>query len=202
MSQEAVHHKDYEGAKLGMWLFLFTELLLFGGLFILYGVYLHRYPQEFIEGGDQLNVLFGGGNTIVLLSSSLTVAVSISALQKGNKKLCLGMLGVTIASALLFLVNKFFEWSAKIHHGIYPGSAHLKEMPHGESVFFGLYYVTTGLHGIHVLLGAGILTWVALLVRKGKVNRDDFVTLENAGLYWHLVDLVWIFIFPLYYLIL
>ena len=199
---EGAHHKDYEGAKLGMWLFLFTELLLFGGLFILYGVYLNRYPQEFIAGGDQLNVLFGGGNTVVLLTSSLTVAVSISALQKGNTRLCLGMLGATIAAALLFLVNKYFEWSAKIHHGIYPGSDHLKEMPHGESVFFSLYYITTGLHGIHVLLGAGILSWVMLLVRSGKVNRDDFVTLENAGLYWHLVDLVWIFIFPLYYLIL
>jgi cytochrome c oxidase subunit III len=199
---EASHHKDYQGAKLGMWLFLFTELLLFGGLFILYGVYLNRYPEEFTTGGEQLNVLFGGGNTIVLLTSSLTVAVGISALQKGNKKLCLGMLGVTIAAALLFLVNKFFEWSIKIGHGIYPGSPHLKEMPHGESVFFGLYFITTGLHGIHVFLGAGILTWVSLLVRSGKVNQGDFVTLENAGLYWHLVDLVWIFIFPLYYLIL
>lgn len=199
---EAAHHKDYEGAKLGMWLFLFTELLLFGGLFILYGVYLHRYPQEFVTGGDQLNVLFGGGNTVVLLTSSLTVAVGISALQKGNRRLCLGMLWATIGFALMFLVNKFFEWSAKIHHGIYPGSAHLKEMPHGESVFFGLYYITTGLHGLHVLIGAGVLTWVALLVRSGKVHQEDFVTLENAGLYWHLVDLVWIFIFPLYYLIL
>lgn len=199
---DAGHHKDYEGAKLGMWLFLFTELLLFGGLFILYGVYLNRYPEAFVEGGNQLNVLFGGGNTIVLLTSSLTVAVGISALQKGNRKLCLQMLALTIAAALLFLVNKFFEWSIKIGHGIYPGSAHLKEMPQGESVFFGLYYITTGLHGIHVFLGACILTWVATLVRSGKVNQDDFVTIENAGLYWHLVDLVWIFIFPLYYLVL
>lgn len=199
---EAGHHKDYEGAKLGMWLFLFTELLLFGGLFILYGVYLNRYPEAFVAGGEQLNVLFGGGNTVVLLTSSLTVAAGISALQKGNKKLCIVMLWVTIGSALLFLVNKFFEWSAKISHGIYPGSAHLTEMPPGESVFFGLYYITTGLHGIHVLLGAAILTWVTTLVRSDKVNQGDFVTLENAGLYWHLVDLVWIFIFPLYYLIL
>jgi cytochrome c oxidase subunit 3 len=198
---EAGHHKDYQGAKLGMWLFLFTELLLFGGLFILYWVYLNRYPVEFVEGGNQLNVLFGGGNTVVLLTSSLTVAVGISALQKGNKKLCLGMLGVTIAAALLFLLNKYFEWSVKIGHGIYPGSPHLREMPHGESVFFGLYFITTGLHGIHVLLGAGILTWVALLVRSNKVNQNDFVTLENAGLYWHLVDLVWIFLYPLLYLV-
>lgn len=199
---EGGHHKDYQGAKLGMWLFLFTELLLFGGLFILYGVYLNRYTEAFVFGGKELNVLFGGGNTVVLLTSSLTVAVGISALQKGNRRLCLNMLWLTIGMALLFLVNKFFEWSAKISHGIYPGSSHLVEMGKGESVFFSLYYITTGLHGIHVLLGAGILTWVGLLVRSGKVNQDDFVTLENAGLYWHLVDLVWIFIFPLYYLVL
>ncbi|PLX83041.1 MAG: cytochrome C oxidase subunit III [Desulfuromonas sp.] len=195
-------HKDYTGAKLGMWLFLFTELILFGGLFILYGVYLNRYPQEFITGGGELNVWFGGGNTLVLLTSSLTVAMSISALQRGNRSLCVKLLVATIAMALLFLVNKYFEWSAKIHHGIYPGAPSLQEGPPGESVFFGLYYLTTGLHGLHVLIGAGILTWVMFLVRSGKVNGDDFVTLENAGLYWHLVDLIWIFLFPLYYLVL
>ena len=202
MSEKAVHHKDYEGAKLGMWLFLFTEMLLFGGLFILYSVYLARYPQDFVSGGDQLNVLFGGGNTVVLLTSSMTVAAAISALQKGSRKLCLGMLATTVVLAIWFLVNKFFEWSAKIHHGIYPGSEHLQALPHGEKVFFSLYYITTGLHGLHVFIGACLLSWVAMLVHKGRLNQEDFVTLENTGLYWHLVDLIWIFIFPLYYLIL
>jgi len=199
---EATHHKDYQGAKLGMWLFLFTEILLFGGLFVLYSVYLHHYPKEFSAGGDHLNVLFGGGNTLILLTSSLTVAASISALQKGARRLCLGLLAGTIGCALWFLVNKFFEWSMEIGEGFYPGSPLLQQAPHGEGVFFSLYYLTVGLHGLHVFVGGSILSWVFLLVRSGKINSTDFVTLENAGLYWHLVDLIWIFILPLYYLIL
>jgi len=195
-------HKDYTGAKFGMWLFLFTEVLLFGGLFILYAVYLARYPQEFISAGAQLDVRFGGGNTLVLLTSSLFVAVSVTALRSGKVKMTLGLLAATIACAALFMVNKFFEWSAKIGHGIYPGSEHLKEMLPGEMVFFNIYYLTTGLHGIHVVIGALLLTWTMVLIKRGRVNADDWVILENAGLYWHLVDLIWIFIFPLYYLIL
>ncbi|TYO98978.1 cytochrome c oxidase subunit 3 [Geothermobacter ehrlichii] len=199
---QAAHPKDYTGAKLGMWLFLFTEVLLFGGLFILYAVYLQRYPEGFRLGGEQLNVWFGGGNTLVLLTSSLSVAMAITALQRGRVRQTMGLVGVTVAMAFCFLVNKYFEWSAKIHHGIYPSSPQLKELPAGEQVFFSIYYLTTGLHGIHVLVGMVMMGWVLLLIRRGKVNPEDYVTLENAGLYWHLVDLIWIFIFPLYYLIL
>jgi len=195
-------HKDYTGAKLGMWFFLFTEVLLFGGLFILYGVYLQRYPKEFVAAGSLLDVRFGGGNTLVLLTSSLFVAVSITALRRGRKGLCQGLLAGTIVSAAIFMINKYFEWSAKIHHGIYPGSSHMHEMAPGESVFFSIYYITTGLHGIHVVVGALVLAWTMLKIRSGAVNAEDWVVLENAGLYWHLVDLIWIFIFPLYYLIL
>jgi cytochrome c oxidase subunit 3 len=195
-------HQDYTGAKFGMWLFLFTEVLLFGGLFILYSVYLARYPQAFVAGGKQLNVWFGGANTLILLTSSLMVAMSITALRQGSTRFCLGLLGGTVACAALFLVNKFFEWSAKIGHGIYPGSRHLKELPPGEMVFFNIYYLTTGLHGIHVIIGAIVLTWTMVFIKTGRVTAHDWVILENAGLYWHLVDLIWIFIFPLYYLIL
>lgn len=195
-------HQDYTGAKFGMWLFLFTEVLLFGGLFILYAVYLARYPQEFISAGAELDVRFGGANTLVLLTSSLFVAFSITALRTGRVRLTLGLLGGTIICAALFMVNKYFEWSAKIQHGIYPGSDHLKELLPGEMVFFNLYYLTTGLHGIHVVIGALILGWAMILIQTGRVNAGDWVILENAGLYWHLVDLIWIFIFPLYYLIL
>lgn len=195
-------HRDYTGAKFGMWLFLFTEVLLFGGLFILYAVYLARYPQEFISAGAELDVRFGGANTLVLLTSSLFVAFSITALRTGRVRLTLGLLGGTIVCAALFMVNKYFEWSAKIQHGIYPGSDHLKELLPGEMVFFNLYYLTTGLHGIHVVIGALILGWAMILIQTGRVNAGDWVILENAGLYWHLVDLIWIFIFPLYYLIL
>ena len=195
-------HKDYTGAKFGMWLFLFTELILFGGLFILYAVYLARYPQEFVTAGAELDVRFGGGNTLVLLTSSLFVAMSITALRRGAKGLTQGLLAGTVLSAAIFMVNKYFEWSAKIHHGIYPGSEHLKELAPGEMVFFNIYYVTTGLHGLHVIIGALLILWTMLMIARGKVTAEDWVLLENAGLYWHLVDLIWIFIFPLYYLIL
>jgi cytochrome c oxidase subunit III len=195
-------HRDYAGAKLGMWLFLFTEVILFGGLFVLYAIYLYVHPEAFARASDELSLTFGAVNTVVLLTSSLSVAASITAMQKGNRRLTLQLLAVTIVSALIFLVNKYFEWMEKIHHGIYPDSAMLDERAPGEIVFFGLYFITTGLHGLHVLIGAGLLLWVFMLVRNGRVRQDDYIVLENAGLYWHLVDLIWIFIFPLYYLIL
>ncbi|NVN90859.1 MAG: cytochrome c oxidase subunit 3 family protein [Desulfuromonadales bacterium] len=197
-----VEHKDYAGAKMGMWLFLFTELLLFGGMFILYAVYLARYPHEFTSAGRQLNVVFGTINTLVLLTSSLLVAMAVSAIQRDQRSRSLQMLGGTVLCAAIFMAIKYFEWSAKIAHGIYPGSPHLKSGPPGESVFFGLYYLITGIHGLHVLIGASLLAWVALKIHRGTVHGGDYVLLENAALYWHLVDLIWIFIFPLYYLIL
>ena len=194
--------KDYAGAKLGMWLFLFTEILLFGGLFLLYAVYLSRYPHEFAAGGRELNVVYGTANTTVLLTSSLLVAMAVTAIQQGRRQLTLGLLGGTILCAAIFMGIKYVEWSAKIHHGIYPGSARLAAGPPGESVFFGLYYLTTGLHGLHVLVGGSVLAWVMVKVKRQAVTADEFVLLENGALYWHLVDLIWIFIFPLYYLML
>jgi cytochrome c oxidase subunit 3 len=195
-------HKDYAGAKLGMWLFLFTELLLFGGLFLLYAVYLKRYPGEFAAGGQQLNWIMGGANTVILLSSSLFAAMSVSAIQRDQRKRAVGLIMGTILCAAGFMLVKYFEWSAKIGHGIYPGSEHLKAGASGESVFFSLYYMTTGIHGLHVLIGAALLGWIATKVKAGAVNSGDYVLLENGALYWHLVDLIWIFIFPLYYLVL
>ncbi|UFS72165.1 cytochrome c oxidase subunit 3 [Geomonas sp. RF6] len=195
-------HRDDAGAKLGMWLFLFSELLLFGGLFILYAVYLGRYPQHFSSGGKQLDVVIGTINTLILLTSSLLAAMAVSAVQRGERGRALGLLAGTIGCAAIFMVDKYIEWSTKIGHGVYPGSRHLETGPPGESVFFGLYYVTTGLHGIHVLAGAALLGWAALRIKTGAIHADSYVALENGTLYWHLVDLVWIFIFPLYYLIL
>jgi cytochrome c oxidase subunit III len=194
--------KDSFGAKLGMWLFLFTEMLLFGGVFILYSVYLTRYPKEFVLGGDQLDLVYGATNTIVLLTSSLFAAMSVTAIKTGAKKLTVGLLSGTICCALIFLGIKYLEWSAKIHHGIYPNSPKLIAGPPGESIFFGLYYLTTGLPGIHVVVGAVLMSWTVMMVQKERLTASDNVTLENVTLYWHLVDLVWIFIFPLYYLIL
>jgi cytochrome c oxidase subunit 3 len=194
--------KDYAGAKLGMWLFLFTEILLFGGLFLLYAVYLRRYPQEFAAAGTQLNWHMGTANTTILLTSSLFAAMAVSAVQRDQLPRAVGLIGGTVLCAAGFMVIKYFEWSAKIGHGIYPGSPHLKTGPPGESVFFSLYFMTTGIHGLHVLIGAGLLTWIAAKIKGGAVNSDDYILMENGALYWHLVDLIWIFIFPLYYLIL
>jgi cytochrome c oxidase subunit 3 len=195
-------HKDYAGAKLGMWLFLFTELLLFGGMFLLYAVYLKRYPHEFAAGGRQLNWIMGSANTVILLTSSLCAAMSLTAIQRGEPRRAITLIGGTILCACGFMTIKYFEWSAKIGHGIYPGSELLKAGAPGESVFFSLYYMTTGIHGLHVLIGVVLLGLIAVQVKNGSVNAGDFVLLENGALYWHLVDLIWIFIFPLYYLVL
>jgi len=195
-------HKDDFGAKLGMWLFLFTELLLFGGLFLLYAVYLKRYPQEFAAGGKQLNWIMGTVNTAILLTSSLCAAMAVTAVQRGELRRTVVLICGTILCAAGFMVVKYVEWSAKIGHGIFPGSEHLKAGAPGESVFFSLYFMTTGIHGLHVLIGGALLALTALRVRSGEVNAGNYILLENGALYWHLVDLVWIFIFPLYYLVL
>lgn len=192
------HHTDV-GAKLGMWLFLFTELLLFGGMFLLYSIYRSEHSHEFFLAASELNTFIGALNTLILLTSSLTVALSIEALRRGNRKLSITMLSVTILFGLLFMVNKYFEWMAKIHHGIYPGGPELMSLSDGEMLFYNLYYVMTGLHGLHVLIGIGVLSvMLFFVVRK---HESTAIKLENSGLYWHLVDIIWIFLFPLFYLI-
>jgi len=194
-------HYDYVGAKMGMWLFLFTEILLFGGLFVLYSVTLGRYPMEFHAAGKMLDVTMGTSNTVVLITSSLFAALSVTALQKGNRKLAEIFIGLTIVLACCFLVIKYFEWSHKFHMGIYPGSMEIADWEPGKLAFFSLYYAMTGLHGLHVILGMGVFIWVWTRIRANRVTSDRYVALENAGLYWHLVDLIWIYLFPLYYLV-
>ena len=206
MDEKIVHsenhvHRDDEGARIGMWLFLFTELLLFGGLFLAYAIYRFQNPEQFHLAAMEMNVAFGTINTIILLTSSLTVVLSISAIQKKNKFLSILYLVLTLVFALLFLVNKFFEWSHEISKGIYPGSEVLLSKSNGEILFFGLYYTMTGLHGIHVIIGMIILAFVLVFIIRDKITFDNNVKLENAGLYWHLVDAIWIFLFPLFYLI-
>ena len=193
-------HRDDFGSKLGMWLFLVTEMVLFGGLFIAYSYMRHRYPAEFHLGGAELNVTLGVINTLVLLTSSLTVVLSIVAIQRGEKKSVMGFLSTTIGLGFVFLIIKSFEWAAKFHHGLYPNAPHLATLPPGEQVFFGLYFVMTGLHGLHVIAGMAVLTWILRKVAKDEVRQDRYIHLENGGLYWHLVDVIWIFLLPLFYL--
>ncbi|HEX9079154.1 MAG TPA: cytochrome c oxidase subunit 3 family protein [Desulfuromonadaceae bacterium] len=202
MNHNHALHKDDAGAKLGMWLFLFTEMLLFGGLFLLYATYLARYPREFAAAGREMHIVFGTINTVILITSSYFVAMAVTAIQQGKRLQVLWQLGGTVLIAALFLTNKYLEWSDEIRRGFYPGSHLFAAEAQGTSVFFSLYYLTTGLHGLHVLVGGTLLTVVAVRVRRGTIHSGDFVWLENGALYWHLVDLIWIFIFPLYYLIL
>jgi len=200
--QAAVHvHRDDVGARMGMWLFLFTELLLFGGLFFLYSVYRFVNQEQFHIAAKELNTLIGTFNTIILLTSSLTMALSIAAIQRNNKSLSVFFQALTILLAFGFLINKYFEWSIKFHHGVFPGSEILLNKPKGEILFFGLYYVMTGLHGLHVIIGVVLIAIMTRLTINGVINKDSYVKLESAGLYWHLVDIIWIFLFPLFYLI-
>lgn len=194
-------HRDDLGDKFGMWLFIFTELLLFGMLFVVYAVYRSMHPEAFRIGGQELDVTMGAINTVILLVSSMTVAMSLTAIQKGDSKKCLQLLSVTFFLALVFLVNKYFEWGGKFEYGLVPGSESLHELGHGTILFFGLYFFMTGVHALHILIGLGLFTYVIVKVKKGEIHQTDYIWLENTGLYWHLVDLIWIFLFPLFYLI-
>jgi len=194
-------HRDDIASKIGMWLFLLTEMLLFGGLFIVYSIYRYKNQEAFHQAAHELDVMIGTINTAILLISSATVAMSISAIQLKNKKFSLILLGITIILGLVFLVNKYFEWGAKIHHQIYPGSELMAERGQGDILFFGLYYFMTGLHALHIIIGLAFIAVVFVRIWKDKLSHDNYALHENAGLYWHVVDLIWIFLFPLFYLI-
>lgn len=194
-------HRDDEGSKMGMWLFLFTELLLFGGMFLLYGAYRFQYSEGFKVAAADMNTFIGAVNTVILLTSSLSVAISIAAIQQNKKRLCMGMLWFTLLCGFAFLVNKYFEWSHEIGNGIYPRGPALENMSNGEILYFGLYYVMTGLHGLHVIIGMAFIGFVMVFIARDKITSTNFQKLENAGLYWHLVDVIWIFLFPLFYLL-
>ncbi|MEK7474639.1 MAG: cytochrome c oxidase subunit 3 [Candidatus Coatesbacteria bacterium] len=195
-------HGNARASRMGMWLFLFTEMLLFGGLFLVYAVYRRGHPEAFHAASGELSLAFGAGNTILLLTSSLSMALAVAAFERGLISRALALIGGTIGMGLLFLVNKGLEWSVKFGHGLYPGAAVLEARDPGERLFFSLYFAMTGLHGLHVLVGAGVLGAVVVLVRRSGATAERHGPLvENAGLYWHLVDIVWIFLFPLFYLI-
>ena len=160
------HNRDDVSSKMGMWLFLFTEILLFGGLFLVYLIYRYMYSEEFLLASLELDVFIGTVNTMVLLASSMTVAMSITAIQKGNAKLAKILLWLTILAALIFMVNKYFEWTAKFEHGLFPGMEHFSELPHGERLFYFLYFFMTGLHALHVIIGAIFIGFVIYYINN------------------------------------
>jgi cytochrome c oxidase subunit 3 len=194
-------HRDDLASKTGMWLFLFTEMLLFGGLFVVYTVYRYRNHEAFHLAAEELSIFIGTINTIILLVSSTTIAMSITAIQKKNKKFALLLIGITIFLGLAFLANKYFEWGSHIKEHIYPGSPVLALRGQGDVLFYGLYFFMTGLHALHIIIGLGFIGVITSKIIRDKIDSENYVMLENSGLYWHLVDLIWIFLFPLFYLI-
>lgn len=195
------HIIDSETGKMGMWIFLFTEMFLFGGLFLGYAIARAKYSAEFHIAAEELDAFIGTVNTIVLLLSSMTVAMSITAIQKNMPKLAITLLVITLLLALTFMINKYFEWGHKFHLKLYPNSEVLLGLDQGEKQFIFYYYAMTGLHALHVIIGGVLLTISIFRIKAGVLNSQRYLLLENAGLYWHLVDLIWIFLFPLLYLI-
>lgn len=194
-------HIDDDTKKLGMWLFIFTELLLFGGLFLVYSIYRRQYPENFHEGSLELSVTIGAINTIALLVSSMTIAMALTAMQKNNSRLAMQLIAITLFMALVFLANKYFEWGHKFEMGLYPGSPLMPLLDRGHLLYFSLYFFMTGLHALHILVGMVLLIICYFKVKNGNIHARKYVFLENGALYWHLVDLIWIFLFPLLYLI-
>ncbi|HES59372.1 MAG TPA: cytochrome c oxidase subunit 3 family protein [Caldithrix sp.] len=192
-----------ESAKLGMWIFLITEVLLFSGLFTFYAIYRSWYPDMFINAHQHLNVALGTLNTIVLITSSLTIALAIRSMQLNNRRQTIILLITTLALAAIFLVVKYFEYSHKFHLGQLPGKFYTFTGIKGTNphVFFSVYFMLTGLHGIHVIAGMIAIGWVLHRTINNHFSAEYYTPIENAGLYWHLVDLVWIYLFPLLYLI-
>jgi cytochrome c oxidase subunit III len=201
LETEKGYRIDYTGKKIGMWFFLFTEFLFFGGMFLLYSVFRYKFPQDFHIAALNENLLIGSINTAVLLTSSLWIALSVSAIKKGNRHLSVLLQIATILFGIVFLVNKYIEWSEKILKGIYPNSPVLLHHKDGEILFYSLYYVMTGIHGLHVLIGIIVISFIAVFTIRGAITREKLSKIENTGLYWHFVDIVWIYLFPLFYLI-
>lgn len=199
--------QQFDAAKMGMWIFLLTEILLFGGLFCAYAVYSTEHAVMFQSAHKMLDWRLGALNTVVLITSSLTVALAIRSIQLDQRKSAIWLLVATITCAAIFLVIKYFEYSHKIHLGLLPGNFYHYDGSEGvivgnnPHIFFGIYFAMTGLHGLHVVIGMIVLGWVLIRLIKGEFNSEYYTPVELGGLYWHLVDLIWIYLFPLLYLI-
>ncbi len=190
------HHLEpetaYHASKFGMWLFLATEILFFGGLFAAFAIYNAMFFDMFHAGSQTLNWMIGAGNTVVLLASSYTMARAVDAAQSGDNRKVEFWIWPTFFCGLFFILVKwFFEYMPKAEHGLWPP----------QNIYYGLYFCMTGLHAIHVVVGLGLLWWLKGLAKANRFSKNYYTPVEVGGLYWHLVDLVWIYLFPLLYLI-
>ena len=201
--------QQFDSAKLGMWVFLITEILLFAGMFVAYAVYRQWHPEAFVAASGTLDQLMGTINTVVLLTSSLTVALSIHFIQRDEDRKSFWSLMATLVLAGMFMVIKYFEYTAKFEHGVFPGGLFDPHGPKYEYLatiayvpqFFSIYFVMTGIHGLHVIIGMIVIGALAFMAWRGSFSSEWYTPVELTGLYWHLVDIVWIFLFPLLYLI-
>jgi len=207
IKHEVAHHFDtaeqeFETAKLGMWAFLGQELLFFSGLFVAYAIFRFLYPEMFIDAHNHLSWKMGALNTVFLITSSFTMVMGVRSAQLSRKKPMLWYLGSTFVFACAFLIVKYFEYTEKFHHGLLPAPWFSAEgIFENTHLFYGIYFVLTGLHGLHVLIGMGLIAWILIRGARGEFYADYYTPVEMVGLYWHLVDLIWIFLFPLLYLI-
>ena len=192
-----------EASQLGMWLFLATEVLFFGGLFMAYTLYRNEYPDVYVECSRLMDWRLGALNTGVLLTSSLTMVLAVVAAEQGRIKALIRWLIVTMGFGVVFLVVKGIEYHAKFVEHLVPGPWFTHEIPNrgAAQIFFSLYFGMTGLHALHMIIGIGLLSAIAYMAHKGKFTTTYNNPVEISGLYWHFVDLVWIFLFPLLYLI-
>jgi cytochrome c oxidase subunit 3 len=200
----AAQQKD--ASTLGMWIFLITEIMFFGGMFLVYTIYRSSYPNVFAVASSTLNVYIGAANTIVLLCSSLTMVLAVRAAQLGQRKAIILFLILTLALGFVFLGVKGYEWNEKfVEHHVPGPTFHLEEVVPGlqgqAQLFFSLYFAMTGLHALHMVVGVGVMLFLLMQTRKGKYGPDYMTPVDVGGLYWHFVDIIWIFLFPLLYLI-
>lgn len=192
-----------EAVSLGMWAFLVQEILFFGGLFTGYTVYRSYYPEAFIAGSHHLDILLGGFNTVVLIASSLTMAMAVHSAQNSKRARLVFFLLATLFLGFVFLGVKVIEYSDKFHHHLIPGFNFFWEGPDARHVqiFYSFYFVMTGMHALHMIIGAIVISPLIVMAMRGRFSANYYAPIEIFGLYWHFVDIVWIFLFPLLYLI-
>jgi cytochrome c oxidase subunit III len=202
------HHFDdlqqqHEAGSLGMWLFLVTEILFFGGLFAAYTIYRGMYPEAFAEASHETDLVMGTVNTAILLGSSLTMALAVHSAQKGSKKAIIGFLVLTMILGMAFLGIKSMEYYHKIMDNHFPGPDFHFDGPFGREaqLFFIFYFTMTGMHALHMIIGVGLMIVIGWMAWRERFSKEHYAPVEIAGLYWHFVDIVWIFLFPLLYLI-
>jgi cytochrome c oxidase subunit 3 len=195
--------QQHETVTLGMWSFLVSEVMFFGGLLAAYVVYRFRYPESFAGGSHELDIRLGTLNTAVLICSSLTMALAVRGAQLGQRRSTSGWIAATMLLAAVFLGVKFMEYSHKFHAGLVPGPGFVHrggELAHTE-IFYCVYFATTGMHALHMIIGMGVMAVVIRRVLAGRYSAENYGGVEILGLYWHFVDVVWIFLFPLLYLL-